>query len=433
MRLLLFVCFWLFAIGQLCATVIYVPGDSGTIQSGVNGAAPGDTVHIGVGTFTENVTIDKPIALIGTGAPATTIDGSETGDVVRITSDHVTVSRLSITKSGSVREYDGEWDAGVKIVAGDSCRIEYCRLHDNGAAGFALTFSRDNIISHCAITGNYCGIYFYEDWEITPSVDNTGNVIRCNHIVDNSPFGIGFGHTGATYHQETTVCGNYIVANGCGMHMIMSHRNQISYNHFGFNTNEAIFLSMCMGGGDQNEIHHNCFWENNGGSTQAFQMAPGATNYWYSVAQQEGNYWSDYNGNDIDLDGIGDTPYIIGGDDDNDEYPMMIWLYLYRDNDMDGVIDSVDNCPFIPNRDQTDENVNGYGDVCEPYVCGDANGDETINVGDAVYLVAYIFTGGPPPAPLEAGDANCDFRMNIGDGVYLINYIFKEGPQPCCP
>ncbi|MCP4568163.1 MAG: hypothetical protein GY841_11350 [FCB group bacterium] len=29
------------------------------------------------------------------------------------------------------------------------------------------------------------------------------------------------------------------------------------------------------------------------------------------------------------------------------------------------------------------------------------------------------------------GDTNCDGSINIGDAVYLINYIFKSGPAPC--
>jgi len=67
------------------------------------------------------------------------------------------------------------------------------------------------------------------------------------------------------------------------------------------------------------------------------------------------------------------------------------------------------------------------------YVCGDANGDEGINVADAVYLINFIFKSGPEPNPSGAGDADCDGSLNIGDAVYLINYIFRSGPEPCCP
>lgn len=67
------------------------------------------------------------------------------------------------------------------------------------------------------------------------------------------------------------------------------------------------------------------------------------------------------------------------------------------------------------------------------YLCGDANGDGSINVGDAVYIINYVFRGGPAPTPLEAGDANGDGSINVGDAVYLINYIFRGGPAPVCP
>ncbi|UCD29677.1 MAG: dockerin type I repeat-containing protein, partial [Planctomycetota bacterium] len=69
-------------------------------------------------------------------------------------------------------------------------------------------------------------------------------------------------------------------------------------------------------------------------------------------------------------------------------------------------------------------------------MCGDANGDETINIADAVYIIDYVFRGGPAPNPLCIGDANGDYTVNVADAVYLINYIFKGGPDPvedCCP
>ncbi|MCK5127124.1 MAG: VCBS repeat-containing protein [candidate division Zixibacteria bacterium] len=66
-------------------------------------------------------------------------------------------------------------------------------------------------------------------------------------------------------------------------------------------------------------------------------------------------------------------------------------------------------------------------------VCGDANGDGSISVGDAVYIINYVFRGGFPPVPLSSGDANCDYDVNIGDAVYIINFAFRGGPAPCCP
>ena len=35
--------------------------------------------------------------------------------------------------------------------------------------------------------------------------------------------------------------------------------------------------------------------------------------------------------------------------------------------------------------------------------------------------------------PLMAGDANGDGEVNVGDAVYLISYVFKGGPPPQCP
>ncbi len=65
------------------------------------------------------------------------------------------------------------------------------------------------------------------------------------------------------------------------------------------------------------------------------------------------------------------------------------------------------------------------------YKNGDGNRDNTLNVGDAVFVVNYIFKGGAAPDPYLAADANCDRTVNIGDAVYVINYIFKGGPAPC--
>ncbi len=73
--------------------------------------------------------------------------------------------------------------------------------------------------------------------------------------------------------------------------------------------------------------------------------------------------------------------------------------------------------------------------VDPPYLCGDADNSEIVTISDAVFLINYIFGGGPAPSPIEAGDADCSGIVTISDAVYLINYIFGGGPAPCaaCP
>ena len=68
----------------------------------------------------------------------------------------------------------------------------------------------------------------------------------------------------------------------------------------------------------------------------------------------------------------------------------------------------------------------GTGDVTL-YLAGLQGGYSGLN--SAVVMTATEVSG-----PL-CGDTNCDGSVNIGDAVYLINYIFKFGPAPCsaCP
>jgi hypothetical protein len=61
---------------------------------------------------------------------------------------------------------------------------------------------------------------------------------------------------------------------------------------------------------------------------------------------------------------------------------------------------------------------------------GDANGDGQIDVSDVVFLMNYLFIGGPTPQPLSAGDSSGDCVVDVADVVYLINYLFTEGPLP---
>jgi uncharacterized delta-60 repeat protein len=96
----------------------------------------------------------------------------------------------------------------------------------------------------------------------------------------------------------------------------------------------------------------------------------------------------------------------------------------------------IDNSNNVYVTGGSDGYVAGYDYATIKYfqaLRGDVNRDGVINSTDVVYLINYLFIGGPPPTPLVAGDANCDAAVNVTDVVYLINYLFIGGPPPCEP
>jgi len=105
--------------------------------------------------------------------------------------------------------------------------------------------------------------------------------------------------------------------------------------------------------------------------------------------------------------------------------------YLYYDTTI--IKDDMDNIVV-------DQRKGGLIYVCplppEFTFAGDADASDQINVADLVYLVNYLFKGGPEPIPIFlSGDSDCDLMLNVADLVYLVNYLFKGGPPPCnhCP
>jgi len=70
--------------------------------------------------------------------------------------------------------------------------------------------------------------------------------------------------------------------------------------------------------------------------------------------------------------------------------------------------------------------------------CGDVNaqGDPPVDIDDVIYLINYIFTGGPAPLcnPInDCSDVNRNGFVDIDDVIYLVDYIFIGGPAPCSP
>jgi hypothetical protein len=65
--------------------------------------------------------------------------------------------------------------------------------------------------------------------------------------------------------------------------------------------------------------------------------------------------------------------------------------------------------------------------------CGDVDGSGgNPDISDLVYLVEYMFQGGPEPPVYGSADmADCNGMIEISDLVYLVDFMFLGGPAPC--
>ena len=78
------------------------------------------------------------------------------------------------------------------------------------------------------------------------------------------------------------------------------------------------------------------------------------------------------------------------------------------------------------------------GDEIEPpdedlFVRGDADGSGAINITDGIFVLNFLFLGGPDPGCAFAADADDSGTINITDGIFILNFLFLGGPEPPTP
>jgi len=135
-------------------------------------------------------------------------------------------------------------------------------------------------------------------------ISSSGNNVSNNTITNNT--------RGVRLYScsNNIVSGNDISSNNIAIHLLYSKDNTISGNTISNNIN-GIRLDYFS---DNNTIYHNNFIGN------INQIRGESTNIWDDTI--EGNQWSDYIGQDINEDGIGDHPYVIDMNN-QDNRPLM--------------------------------------------------------------------------------------------------------------
>ena len=139
------------------------------------------------------------------------------------------------------------------------------------------------------------------------------------------------------------------------------------------------------------------------------------------------------------LDHNGEVLFTNSGyqEDDIIEAIQLGLSYVPRDEDSDGIMDSVDNCFDIVNPDQLDIDQDGYGDACDPcdnaniFTSGNTNGtlttggQVTVDIFDVLSLVEIVLTGQTESCGYEISDYTYDGDVNVIDVIALVQLILN--------
>jgi nitrous oxidase accessory protein len=371
------------------AATLRVPQDYPTIQDAVNAASPGDTIEVAAGTYFENVIVNTTVTIVGENSTATIVDGGGNNVVFDIQANNVELRNLTIRNGG--RRYIGvtlfdPYDGltvrntrimnnvvGVAISEADGNTIEDSIFINNSMYGIDVKYSSGNIIRNNKVSESAYGIEISDtlssqvvnntvsdtsygiyvpysnninisantlssnSWNIYLTHSNSnivennvasggsvgiqlmtsqGNSVA-NNTVSSSSYGIYLGYCGAN-----TVSGNTASLNDWGIELYNSSGSTIKENIVKDNTWGFYVAENSKG----NYIYHNNIINN---VKQAYQDPTSGQNTWRTpTTPYEGNYWSDYIGQDTNGDGIGDTYLPWQG---VDWYPLMEPWGAYSD------------------------------------------------------------------------------------------------------
>ena len=285
------------------SNIIRVPQDYATIQGAVNAANAGDTIMVSAGDYNEYIYVNKSLKIIGEGAESTVVHTIEDGYTFEVQADDVTISGFTIHHvvvscvylynsnrcNISYNVMDGTWyTIGLFNSSHNFIGDNEITPTSNGV-GISLLVSDNNVVAGNTVSGAREGV----------GID----IIGCDNLIENNHVFDCYGGIWPRGSPNTTIRGNTI---------------------------EGIPSAMWVCG-PLNRVYHNNF-------IHSQQIGGVEGNVWDNGV--EGNYWDDYNGTDLNGDGVGDTFLPWRG---VDYYPLMSpWHPILGDLNDDGIVNILD-------------------------------------------------------------------------------------------
>lgn len=342
------------SLSALSRTLVVEKTGGITIRQAIAAAIDGDTVRITPGVYKEgNLTIRKSITILGVGLPV--LDAENKYEIFTIAARNVTISGLKLINTGvaSINDISAinamESDElqvlnnqfentffGIHLANCKKSLIEGNRLHSNAKTEHQIgngihAWKCDSItIRNNEVNGHRDGIYF----EFV-----TNSLVEANFSHNNMRYGLHFmfshhdqyhrnifrdngAGVAVMYTKSVTMTGNrfednwgsssyglllkdigdsfigknYFAKNTVGVYMEGSSRCRFDENSFERNGWAVKIQANC----DANIFSGNNFLGN------TFDLS---TNGSLVLNTVDSNYWDNYQGYDLDKNGVGDVPY----------------------------------------------------------------------------------------------------------------------------
>jgi len=267
----------------------------GICLSGSNNKIIGNTFHI-------NATNAIAISYIG----------------YKVTSGNIISGNIIELKNGSVgvdvfKALDTVISNNTIFTAEDSIQV---------LGGIIITSSHNTTVVGNSINAYATyGIAVLKYLDSSPQGEVLSSVVRANSIAGNYSYGV------YSNCPNVDIVGNNITGelqknpDSCGIMLRENSNNNIVSQNYVVNNGYGIyfqpFLNNLVEGILEFSVFENSFVNN---TIQAKISMANCSINWDN--DRRGNYWSDYVGEDADDDGIGEAPYIIDGEN-NDNYPLM--------------------------------------------------------------------------------------------------------------